>query len=95
MHDALFFGLDAAQHARLAAWLEVQHAALVAQQEHDPEMARHIFEVDGKKHPYLGAIGGALTYEFTPTGLGVVTRVTFCKSMPAEATIDLTDYDEW
>lgn len=38
-----------------------------------------------------GAIGGAVTYEFTPTNLGVVTKV----KCACGETKDLTDYDEW
>ncbi len=38
-----------------------------------------------------GAIGGRLTYSFTPTGLGVVTEV----ECACGAKIDLTDYDSW
>lgn len=41
--------------------------------------------------PYYGAIGGALTYSFTPTGLGVCVVV---KHSSGE-TLDLTDYENW
>lgn len=38
-----------------------------------------------------GAIGGRLTYEFTPTALGLVTKVKCaCKE-----EVDLTKYEEW
>lgn len=38
------------------------------------------------------AIGGALTYKFTPTNIGTITQVVcgVCKNY-----IDLTDYDNW
>lgn len=50
------------------------------------------YEQQGIAERYGGAIGGALTYSFTPTSLGIVTKVTnnFNKE-----TIDLTNYDEW
>lgn len=38
-----------------------------------------------------GAIGGPLTYTFTPNGIGVVTKV-ICACGEEK---DLTDYDEW
>ena len=39
---------------------------------------------------YGGAIGGATTYEFTPTSIGLVFKVRhFGKEL------DLTNYDEW
>lgn len=40
---------------------------------------------------YVGAIGGAYTFCFTPTGLGTIEKVT-C----ADGTeLDLTDFDTW
>lgn len=48
-----------------------------------------------KKSPNLGATGGAVTYEFTPTGLGTVVRVIFCHGTPMQEVLDLTDYDSW
>ena len=52
------------------------------------------FEADcwARGVPYGGAIGGALTYEFTPTGLGVVTKVRFSGY---DEVLDLTEYDSW
>lgn len=41
-------------------------------------------------YPYEGAIGGGLTYHFTPTGIGVVFKVTY-----DVYELDLTDYDSW
>ena len=38
-----------------------------------------------------GAIGGRLTYTFTPTGLGIVTRV----ECACGEKYDLTDYECW
>ncbi len=44
------------------------------------------------KERYAGAIGGVLTYSFTPTNLGVVVKVT---EGFGNTTIDLSDYDSW
>lgn len=41
-------------------------------------------------YPYEGAIGGGLTYSFTPTSLGVIVKAKY-----GEFTLDLTDYDSW
>lgn len=38
-----------------------------------------------------GAIGGATTYSFTPTGIGVVVKL----SCACGKEKDLTDYDSW
>ena len=46
---------------------------------------------DGKKIFYTGAIGGGLTYEYTPTSLGTVFKAT-CHCGEA---LDLSDYDSW
>lgn len=39
---------------------------------------------------YAGASGGATTYEFTPTSLGTIIKVTHFGQ-----TLDLTDYESW
>ncbi len=38
-----------------------------------------------------GAIGGRITYSFTPTGLGLVTKA----ECACGAELDLSDYDSW
>lgn len=38
---------------------------------------------------YVGAVGGAYTFQFTPTGIGILVSVTRADG----ETIDLTDYD--
>ena len=40
---------------------------------------------------YVGAIGGADTFEFTGTGLGIIQKVRCL----CGAELDLTDYDMW
>ena len=44
----------------------------------------------GEYYPYEGAIGGGLTFSFTPTGLGDIIKVKYF-----EHQIDLTNYDVW
>jgi hypothetical protein len=39
-----------------------------------------------------GAIGGRTTFSFTPTGLGVITRI---KDNITGKELDLTEYEEW
>ena len=38
-----------------------------------------------------GAIGGSLTYKFTPTSIGLITKV----KCVCGAEVDLTDYKSW
>lgn len=40
---------------------------------------------------YSGAIGGRLTFSFTPTSLGLITKV----SCGCGEEINLTDFEEW
>lgn len=42
-------------------------------------------------HPWTGAAGGGLTYQFSPTSLGMVTKVIYLDRF----TLDLTDYESW
>lgn len=37
------------------------------------------------------AIGGAFTYMFTPTGLGVIVKVRYYNG----SEVDLTSYEDW
>lgn len=39
----------------------------------------------------MGAIGGGLTYTFTPTGLGIITKAVCA----CGANVDLTDFEDW
>lgn len=50
---------------------------------------------------YEGAIGGGLTYEFTPTGLGTAFKVVYQAGFdrdsgkPLRFELDLTHYEDW
>ena len=71
------FSLDSSQLARAKAWSA----------EHDA--AKHI-PANGKRRK-VGAIGGAYTYCFTPTGIGTVTKI----QCSCGDNLDLTDYSLW
>ena len=47
-----------------------------------------------KKHSdvYTGAFGGRYSYTFTPTNLGLVTKVY---DPITKETLDITDYENW
>jgi len=47
---------------------------------------------EGCECPHYGAIGGAYTYRFTPTSLGVIFVV---ENTVTKASLNLTDYDHW
>lgn len=41
---------------------------------------------------YCGAIGGRLTYSFTPTSIGIAVSV---RDNITQLEIDLTEYEDW
>lgn len=93
------FSLDKNQINTLSEWLKEQDEKAVAVQKQSVEESNPFYSTykqywdDG--HPYLGAIGGGCTYQFTPTHLGTVVKVYYCKGTDMEAMVDLTDYDNW
>ena len=52
---------------------------------------KQIVDPHDSAQPYYGAIGGALTYCFTPTGIGMIVSVKHATGNE----LDLTNYDEW
>lgn len=90
------FELDEQQKKKLAEWVEKQNQFAIEKQkesisESDPSYST-AQEYWKSGYPYTGAIGGGLTYCFSPTGLGIVTKVQYSLT---DEEIDLTDYDEW
>lgn len=86
------FSLDPDQSKKLAAWCEEQTARALERQRARMSPAEFSMLTVGGKAPYAGAIGGELTYSFTPTSLGTVVKVT---NGLTNETLDLTDYDSW
>ncbi len=83
------FALDDDQKAKLAVWTAAQNAKVLAKQREQNDPIIRLFIEDG---PYYGAIGGELTYCFTPNSIGM--SVTVKHSVTGEE-IDLTDFDSW
>lgn len=76
------FSLDKIQVKKLAKWSKQQELKAARLQKKSKRSEKDL--------PYYGAIGGAYTYSFTPTSLGMVVKVT---NGLTNETIDLTDYD--
>ena len=77
---------------RLAKWVKKQDKAYYKEQlkvipKDDPIRE---FLKDGQ--PYYGAVGGSLTYSFTPTSVGTVVKV---RHAGTKEIFDLTDYASW
>lgn len=87
------FEISDEQNARVNTWLlEIVYPAVIEDQRKVPaycanDFAKSCWEMG---FPYEGAIGGGVTYSFTPTSLGTVTKVT---SWGHE--LDLTEYGDW
>ena len=78
----MHFELDADQIAVFNAWMR-EHAI-----GHCPF---HVIQDDKVYEVNAGACGGALTFSFTPTGLGLVTKVKCACGEEA----NLTTYEDW
>ena len=72
------FSLDENQQNKINKWAEA--------------IDKKVAEQQGRPDAYYGAIGGSLTYSFTPTSIGVVITV---KHGLTNEIIDVSDYEEW
>jgi hypothetical protein len=88
----LTFEITAEDQAKINKWLmEEVYPPIIAEQRLNPGNFPPFIKEDWDAgYPYQGASGGAVTYEFTPTSIGVVFRV---KAYGQE--LDLTDYGSW
>lgn len=77
------FELSPGEMAKLAEWAAEQDAIVLERQKERGE--------EGNR-PYYGSIGGELTYSFTPTSLGVITKV---EHGVTKNVLDLTEYEYW
>ena len=70
------FGLNVAEAATVREWYESLKPEIVAIQRGNRTMDP-LGQVDstGQPEPYYGAVGGGLTYSFTPTSLGYIITV--------------------
>jgi hypothetical protein len=86
------FSLSPEDLKKIDDWLhEVVYPPIVEEQKKNPNIAFLLFkDSKGREYPYEGAIGGGLTYHFTPTGLGTVVKVSY-----RDQELDLTDSENW
>ena len=66
----------------------------------DDEQAAKVFKWNRKHLDHCplygkdGAIGGRVSYTFTPTSLGQIVKVK-CACGSEDSEVDLTDYENW
>lgn len=86
------FELIKEQNKRISNWLKDEiYPEIIAKQKQDienPDVFQQSCWDDG--YPWQGAIGGGLTYCFTPTSIGVIEVVQY-----GEHKLDVTQYDLW
>lgn len=78
------FELDEKQKQILEKWMTEQDQKVTEKQNKNKPKEKQ------KSYPNYGCSGGAYTYHFTPTWIGMVIKVSHCLT---KETIDLTDYD--
>ena len=98
MVEKMTFQLSSEQKDKVNCWLkETVYPAVIKKQKEEfreqynlsvPSFVSSCWEVG---LPYEGAIGGGLTYQFTPTSLGVVSTVKYGN----DYEFDVTEYDSW
>ncbi len=89
------FALSAVQRAKLKEWRREQDTKTAENQRVGREARKAAGEpgpFDDMPLPYYGAIGGVLTYKFTPTGLG--TKIVV-EHGGTNKEIDLSEYSAW
>ena len=89
-YSAIEFHLTPKQVRCLNRWLREVNQAVAEQQLRD--MADGTRLIPYRYVPYYGAIGGGLTFCFTPTGIGLGCSVT---EAITGRTLNLSDYEDW
>ena len=89
------FEVTESQKQKINEWLKTTvYPAVIVQQRNDPSYANNPFAADDWKsgYPYAGVSGGSLTYEFTPTSIGMLLHVSYYRFSDK---LDVTDYENW
>jgi hypothetical protein len=93
----LKFSITDEQQAKVEKWLrEEVYPAVIADQKARTPVDDPAYEISkycwDQGHPYGGAIGGGVSYVFTPTSIGVVVHA---QEDYTSKSIDITDYDHF
>lgn len=85
------FILTESQIKKVNDWYDSIRKDIAESQRKDLAELHDHLTMDGE-YPYYGAIGGGLTYSFTPNGIGTTVKV---KESITGKELDLTDYESW
>lgn len=92
-YSGFTFEITLEQETKINTWLkETVNPYVVAEQKKSPNYSSwsKFMGKNGEEYPYGGAIGGGVTYSFTPTSIGTIIKV---RSYDFE--LDVTDYDNF
>jgi hypothetical protein len=80
------------EQKRIAVWFKEQDAKVAHMQQESGKYKGdpYVRKLHQRGMGYYGACGGALTFQFSPSGLGTVFKITHALT---QETLDLTDYD--
>lgn len=84
------FQLTEAELAKAANFIEEQDAKVIEKQKESP--TEFIRECAKEGIPYYGATGGAYSYIFTRTSIGLVTAI---RNNLTKEELTLTDFGDW
>lgn len=92
----MIFEIDNDQKAKAEKWLfeEVYPEIISKQKEATPEPSMFHLMCWEDGYPYEGAIGGGLSFMFTPNSIGLTTQAIY-SFKDKIYKLDLTDYDLW
>ena len=92
----MIFEIDSSDKEKIDDWLHgTVYPAIIAEQKKNIKEPTSFHEMcweDG--YPYEGAIGGGLTFKFTPTSIGVISKALYI-TQTEKYELDLTNYDLW
>lgn len=85
------FFLSDSEKEKASAFIKEQNLKSVEIQKSTIEFPNEVYEYYWSQgYPYTGAIGGSLSYSFTPTSIMTIVVVTH---LVTGETLDVTDYD--
>ncbi len=92
----MMFELTANQKKVVDEWMEEQYKKAIQIQKESVSTSDTFYDIYQESwemgYPYEGAIGGGITYCFTPTSIECITVIRY--SLTKEE-LDITDWENW